>query len=442
MRYLELVNELRRNPKINVKKSPNEILKNYWKNSTERVGYPVTVKDLFVSFTELKKLGINPQSKYNTPLGIYAYTVSTVIQLAGDERPMNKSVPFAGDHPYINLFKFIGDGYVLVINRMREDNTTMYFYEQLRKIMSVFEKSEMRGGYLHTEDLVDQFVKEAEEENRALVNSTGGHFWYVTWRCSEILSNRKKIARPVAWNWLFRKLGIDAVVDTGAGIIHENEPEQAVFFNTADIELIERIDNKYSPAAINTRIEQGVLTKQKQEEKKLEIQTLLKTGNFEKIITWLDEGSNKEYVRFLPKNLRLQVLQKRPYYIYYLKSPTRKEQITALTAEPFMLIHDTGGQKKFNLPLSDIIQAINNHADISKYPASYWELKRLNYYLNSDDPKLLMALLRLNVGIISEIKHHLNLTPELIQYIKQLANKQGFSDIHLGDLTNSSQQTS
>lgn len=434
MRYLEIINELRRNPKVNVKKSPNEILKSYWEKSTDRVGYPVTVKDLFVTFTELDKLGINPQSKYNTPLGIYAYNISMVVRAAGDTRSMSRAVPFAGEHPYINLFKYKGEGYVLIIDKMRMDNTTIYFYEELRKIMSPFEKGEMRGGYMHYDDPVGQFIKEAEDEQKALVDTPGGHFWYVTWKCADVLSQNKKIAKPVAWNWLFRKLGIDAVVDTGAGIIHQNEPEQAVFFNTADIELIERISNKYNPISQKHRIEYGEREQQVYKEKFKEFQQILNTGDLEKIIDWYDKASNKKYLKFLPKELRIKVLKRRPSYISYLKSPTKDEKMAAVSANPFMLTYDPSNSIKLSIP--EIIQAINNYADIQKFPSSYWEVKRLYIWLDNKDTNLLMALLRLNVGIISEIKKYLNLTPELVQYINQLATKQGISKVFLMDLTN------
>ena len=49
-------------------------------------------ENLAVTFTEIDKVGINPQTKHKTPLGIYLYPLNYVI-----ERKMN--VPFVKDQP-------------------------------------------------------------------------------------------------------------------------------------------------------------------------------------------------------------------------------------------------------------------------------------------------------------------------------------------------------
>jgi hypothetical protein len=72
--------------------------------------------DVFISYRNINKLGINPTNKYNTPYGIYCYNLSRVFDsMRGD----SKKVPFAGEHPYIHVFriknqfkyKFIDDIY-------------------------------------------------------------------------------------------------------------------------------------------------------------------------------------------------------------------------------------------------------------------------------------------------------------------------------------------
>lgn len=59
--------------------------------------------DVYISFTHNlggPKLGINPQSKYGTPLGIYAYPVKAMWH-----EIQNNRIPFAGDREYIWVFK-------------------------------------------------------------------------------------------------------------------------------------------------------------------------------------------------------------------------------------------------------------------------------------------------------------------------------------------------
>ena len=47
-----------------------------------------TTKNLFVSFTTVDKLGINPQSHYDTPLGIYSYPAEFIVDNIGDYTSM------------------------------------------------------------------------------------------------------------------------------------------------------------------------------------------------------------------------------------------------------------------------------------------------------------------------------------------------------------------
>ena len=56
---------------------------------------------LFISFTALQKLGINPRTKYNTPNGIYNYQLNE----RNYKDLVNNSLPFAATSPYIQFFK-------------------------------------------------------------------------------------------------------------------------------------------------------------------------------------------------------------------------------------------------------------------------------------------------------------------------------------------------
>ena len=68
MRLHELV-EARKNPEANPKISINQAV-------AQAKDQPNT----FISFTEIDKLGINPKSKHETPIGIYAYPIKYVAQ--------------------------------------------------------------------------------------------------------------------------------------------------------------------------------------------------------------------------------------------------------------------------------------------------------------------------------------------------------------------------
>ena len=62
--------------------------------------------NVFVSFTEINKLGINPNSKYDTPLGIYAYPVKLAYKyyIKGDKNFV-ENLPFANQNDFFTIFK-------------------------------------------------------------------------------------------------------------------------------------------------------------------------------------------------------------------------------------------------------------------------------------------------------------------------------------------------
>lgn len=88
-------------------------------------------EDVYISFTEIDKIGINPRSKYNTPVGIYTYPLKEFAEKyifgsmsAVDEynklhikNTVGSYAPFAGNAKYINFIRlkdkshFINDMY-------------------------------------------------------------------------------------------------------------------------------------------------------------------------------------------------------------------------------------------------------------------------------------------------------------------------------------------
>ena len=58
--FIDYLTEKRKNPKINIKQSPYEMLEKYKDDS-----------NIYITFTQIAKVGINPQSAHNTVNGIY-----------------------------------------------------------------------------------------------------------------------------------------------------------------------------------------------------------------------------------------------------------------------------------------------------------------------------------------------------------------------------------
>jgi hypothetical protein len=73
-------------------------------------------KDVFVSFTSIPKLGINPGTQYNTPVGVYSYPLSYILGSYNMDSGVF-DVPFAGDQPYAIAFEVSGIDRALVFDR-------------------------------------------------------------------------------------------------------------------------------------------------------------------------------------------------------------------------------------------------------------------------------------------------------------------------------------
>jgi len=199
------------------------------------------IYDIYISFTSINKLGINPHSEYNTPLGIYSYPLDMFInKLEHSEfEPMSRVFPFAGNAKNVQIFtpkntnKVIFDLY---------EYNSKNFDNDIKKLKNAgYDEGQINNLSLHTHNIK--------------VRNPGGIMWYITMMLAK--------KNPAKWNYILSKvLGYDGIVDrTGQGIIHPSEPVQAVFFNKKGIKHIEEIENKMKSKNIDKRI-MSDLTKQ------------------------------------------------------------------------------------------------------------------------------------------------------------------------------------
>lgn len=246
MKIFEILLESRKNPEVNPKISVNQHVANRVNLANSSIA---GVKNVFVSFTRLEKLGINPSSKFKgTPLGIYAYPAEYVVKKAGLTKQLKSpTLPFAGDAPFANIFSVAGN--VLNLAKVSSSDVDKYL-SKIQKVLithTTLKKSQIA---YDLEDIVSQ--SEYEIEN---ASSAGARFWYITKLVSEqLLAPALSTSTEVAWNKLFRLLNVAGVVDTGLGIIEPREPTQAVFFSSSVITQLERVDNKYSPGYIDKQV--------------------------------------------------------------------------------------------------------------------------------------------------------------------------------------------
>ncbi len=345
--HIKEIVEARKNPELNPKESVNKQLKDLYDATTDTIPGS-NIKNLFVSFTDLDKLGINPTSKYNTPIGIYAYPAEYVLNKIGDIGSTEK-LPFAGDKPWVNIFRATGN--VVDLDGIPSKDYPRY----LKMLKDAF------VGKTMSEDDFDHLFRQARAGTTHKTSS--GILWYFTKLLADYVDqqtvdktkpNTKTVAKSasVIWQSILRKtLNIDGMVDDGEGIIHENEPTQAVFFNPAAIEVVKRISNKYNPIKIKARVKRG---KEKAEDLKMYLEMLHKHLNKNPSIESLNNfllNIETTLIRYLPKETRIKLLNFNPRLINYLGRGISKEEYqTAVLKAPDILYSAQFNWSKYITP--------------------------------------------------------------------------------------------
>lgn len=237
---------------------------------------PYTHKDgYFISFTDLDKLGINPKSSYNTPIGIYTYPLKESFKRYNVHsfEDVSKTIPFGNTRPYVWLVKVKEGKKILTLHAYTKEELTkdvQTLRDYYNKNKELFDEDKLdreyrptiiggkkapdfmgRRNYTSMEELFAYYnktgkpvkVDKSVEQRPGTVQSPGRSIWQITREMARCFKEGKP---HVKWNTLFyRVLGYSAVVDLkGHGIIHPNEPTQAVFFNRQAFTVVKQIHNK------------------------------------------------------------------------------------------------------------------------------------------------------------------------------------------------------
>jgi hypothetical protein len=222
MRIRDLL-EARRNPHLNPRVDPIDTFSMY-----------ANKPNMFVTFTQLPKVGINPQSNYNTPIGVYSYPLKYVLERAYQKGTLFGAAPFASDAKYVHLFQQTSRNIFDVSTYGKSQYET-----DVRKLYNYFN---------HDMDVIN-FATGTQRRHMEMAEemgsfSYGRRMWYLIY---DLIGRYKSGGRITieATRLLFRVLGYDAVYDLdGKGVIHTNEPTQAVHFNTQTIRVVESFSNK------------------------------------------------------------------------------------------------------------------------------------------------------------------------------------------------------
>jgi len=211
--------EKRSHPDINKKISGYEALLPY-KNDP----------DIYISYTSLKKIGINPSSKYNTPIGIYTYPLKEIFPMIAKAADSG-NVPFGGNNPYIWILRsknkkiFVKDVYKYSSKDYNRD---------IKKIKKLYSNLKFVK-YNNIDSLIKYSIEEVDFKSPFRI------FWNITRNLSSAINpgNANK-----TWNSVLRKLGYTGFADkSGWGFIHEAERIQAVFLSKDAFTIEEMINN-------------------------------------------------------------------------------------------------------------------------------------------------------------------------------------------------------
>jgi hypothetical protein len=255
MRLLDVlpIFESRKNPTMNPRLSAYEQLKRYKDDP-----------NIFISFTEINKIGINPLSTYDTPLGIYFYPLKeTWEKYEVDLHQSFVRYPFANTAPYIQVIKWNGTGRIIDDLFYYHDEDLQDDINRLKSLQSLPFCKELSNDDI--KDLVDLEVKASKQYSSQRLPAS--QFFYICLQMARIGKPNKKFSKKIEpsrndepyyqkfeyvspsqtarnWNTLLRMLGYACIIDrTNHGIIHENEKIQGFFTSKEYLTHIKTIDN-------------------------------------------------------------------------------------------------------------------------------------------------------------------------------------------------------
>jgi hypothetical protein len=191
-------------------------------------------ENIYIHYSDIPKLGINPQTSFDTPAGIYAYPLKEMY-----EAVKLNAIPFAGNRRFVVVFKNTG-GKILDMSKYSQAN-----YATDMAIIKNKLSQELKNT-VDSSIVADpiQFIERSKKT--AKPNIPAAWTWNTTRRLAQSIEQKTRQKQTVVWTSLLtRTLGYYGAVDkTGTGTIHEAEPTQAVFFSTQHLKLLEITINK------------------------------------------------------------------------------------------------------------------------------------------------------------------------------------------------------
>ena len=329
-------------------------------------------KQLFVTFVSVDKVGLNPKSQYDTPIGVYTYPLEYVF----DE----EDVPFRGDDSEksskIKVLKQLSN------KVLSNDLGDAEYQSKIKQIKNIIKTS---GKYVpEIETDPDKFIERWEDAARKQTNF--GCLWNVTRMLTMDYYSRKNSRKiggptknnPIVWTKLLLELGYDLVIDNDTGTIHPNEPTQAVFLNPKSYKVVgeEFVDtesryiksNKNVKTDLIKQIEKGWTEELIENILKLNEPKYLKISNdkdfgalsytiriknfklFEKISKYFKKELNDDFVDYFNRSLNMLKKDdtKNEFVDYFIKLNNPKITNSPLIPSSKLINYLNRSETKFN----------------------------------------------------------------------------------------------
>jgi hypothetical protein len=209
--------------KIRVKKHLEEITR-YQKEKGEKYSPKeefqkrITEHPTKFAFTmvSIPKVGLNPNTKYNTPAGVYFYPLTQDYY----EMLIENQLPFVSNAPYCGLVElnWSDKSKWLIFDLSRQGSKTE---EDLSKAIELIKKSIQQDQFTKIQDLV---IHTGQHYNG--YGYDGKIFDWTYFAAKQLAGSGTRLT--IAWTKLLRQLGYIGLYDEGTGVIHPSEKTQLV----------------------------------------------------------------------------------------------------------------------------------------------------------------------------------------------------------------------
>lgn len=218
--FKSFLNEARKNANLKAQERLNALQRlQKWSSSP----------DIHISYTTIRKIGVNPKSKFmDTPLAVYAYPLKEIWSDIQSEGVRN--VRFAA-----NTSKFI---FVLKERGQKPKDVSDYTKANLAADLQKIRSLVSADVYAKA---VEAFDKTANSENFPPYR----HLQYFIYRLADLGAKKTMAGSAAAMSSIFSQLGYVGFTDRrGAGLIHPAEEIQSFFLNPKAYEVVDIIEIK------------------------------------------------------------------------------------------------------------------------------------------------------------------------------------------------------